>query len=81
MAHAYERQASIVNLEGRVQHQEGGASPPAQARSDWDIIAELATRLGVNLPAHGLDAIRARIAAEHPSLADVVREEPLIARV
>ena len=28
MAHPYERQASITNLEGRVQQQDGGAAPP-----------------------------------------------------
>ena len=82
MAHPYERQASITNLEGRVQHQEGGASPPQHARADWAIVAELAARLGLNLPASDdIEAIRARIVAEHPTYADVVREEVLVARV
>jgi hypothetical protein len=47
MAHAYERQATITNLEGRVQHQEGGASPIAHARADWSIVASLAGYLGI----------------------------------
>lgn len=81
MAHAYERQASIVNLEGRVQHQEGGASHPPRARTDWGILCELAARLGVDVPADQLETIRARIAAENPALADVVREEALVAFV
>src|SRR5207247_3502119 len=38
MAHAYERQATLINLEGRLQHQEAGAAPPAHARTDWNII-------------------------------------------
>jgi NADH-quinone oxidoreductase subunit G len=82
MAHAYERQATITNLEGRIQHQEGGAAPPPHARTDWAIVAELAARLGLSLPASGdIEAIRSRIADEHPAYADVVREEVLIARV
>ncbi|MBV9598664.1 MAG: (2Fe-2S)-binding protein [Chloroflexi bacterium] len=79
MTHAYERQASICNLEGRVQHQEGGASPPVEARTDWGIAAELAVRLGVGAGGvEGLEQIRASIADEHPMLAGVLREEVLV---
>jgi NADH-quinone oxidoreductase subunit G len=82
MAHPYERQASIINLEGRLQHQEGGASPPTHARTDWAIVAELAARLGVAAPgSDDIEVIRARIAGEHPAYADIVREEALVARV
>jgi len=79
LAHAYERQGSICNLEGRVQHQEGGASPPALARTDWGVAAELSARLGITLAgADSLEEIRARISDEHPTLAEVVREEVLV---
>jgi NADH-quinone oxidoreductase subunit G len=82
MAHAYERQATIINLEGRVQRQEGGASPPRYARTDWGIIADLAQHLALGGPApDDLSTIRSFIADEHPSLADVLHEEALIARV
>jgi NADH-quinone oxidoreductase subunit G len=82
LAHAYERQASVTNLEGRVQLQEGGAAPPSLARTDWALVAELARRLGVSLPvSDDLEAVRLRLADEHPSYADIVREEALIARV
>jgi NADH-quinone oxidoreductase subunit G len=82
LAHAYERQASIVNIEGRVQHQEGGASPPRHARTDWGVLAELARRLGVTLSgADDLEAIRSQIVGEHPGLSEVVKEEELVARV
>ena len=81
MAHAYERQASMINLEGRMQHQEGGASPPPHARTDWGILSELATRLGIAVPADQLEKIRQRIADEHPTLAAVVPQETLLARV
>jgi NADH dehydrogenase/NADH:ubiquinone oxidoreductase subunit G len=80
LAHAYERQGSVVNLEGRLQHQEGGASPTIYARGDWDVASELASRLGTAIPA-GLDAIRRQIASDNPALGDIVREEALIARV
>jgi NADH-quinone oxidoreductase subunit G len=82
MAHAYERQASMCNLEGRLQHQEGGAAPPIHARTDWGIAAELGIRLGMSVPgADDLEAIRHRIANEHPHLAAVLQEEALVARV
>jgi NADH dehydrogenase/NADH:ubiquinone oxidoreductase subunit G len=82
MTHAYERQASMFNLEGRIQHQEGGASPPTHARTDWGIAAEIGVRLGMAVPGgDNLEAIRARIVDEHPNMADIVREEALVARV
>jgi NADH-quinone oxidoreductase subunit G len=82
IAHAYERQASIINLEGRLQHQEGGAAPPTHARTDWGVVAELGSRLGVNLPpSDDLEQIRTRLVGAHPQFADVLREEALVARV
>jgi NADH dehydrogenase/NADH:ubiquinone oxidoreductase subunit G len=81
MTHAYERQASVCNLEGRVQHQEGGAAPTVHARTDWGIAFELEARLGISVGADNLEAIRARIVAAHPNLAAVQREEVLVARV
>jgi len=82
MSHAYERQASLLNLDGRIQHQEGGAAPPTHARTDWGIVAELAIRLGLSVPGgEDLEALRARIVDDHPRLAEIVREEALIARV
>jgi NADH-quinone oxidoreductase subunit G len=82
MAHAYERQASICNLEGRVQRQEGGASPPILARTDWGIAAEVGIRLGMSVPGgDNLEALRGRIAEDHPQLAAVLQEEALVARV
>jgi NADH-quinone oxidoreductase subunit G len=80
LAHAYERQGSLLNLEGRVQHQEGGAAPAPHARADWQVAAELAAKLGLAVPA-GLDALRRELASSHPRLAEVVHEEALIARV
>jgi NADH-quinone oxidoreductase subunit G len=81
MAHAYERQATLINLEGRLQHQEGGAAPPAHARADWAIVAGIAHQLGGGPGPVSLDVVRSFIADEHPSLADALREEALFARV
>jgi NADH-quinone oxidoreductase subunit G len=85
MAHAYERQATITNLEGRVQHQEGGAAPPPHARSDFGIVAGLAQRLGAPGPSpESLEVIRSFIADEHPAFAEALRlelEKMLVARV
>jgi NADH dehydrogenase/NADH:ubiquinone oxidoreductase subunit G len=82
LAHPYERQGSITNLEGRVQRQEGGAAPPARARADWAVLADLARQLGAS-PAERLDlaAIRDAMAAEHPELAASLQAETLVARV
>jgi len=80
MAHPYERQATITNLEGRVQRQEGGAAPPGPARADWSIVVALAGRLGVPVP-ETLDRLRAAMLERHPSLGEVLGSEALIARV
>jgi NADH-quinone oxidoreductase subunit G len=81
LAHAYERQGTITNLEGRVQRQEGGASPPPHARADWSVMGSLAQQLGLAGCPTELHSIRSLLADEHPDLAEVLREEALIARV
>ena len=82
MAHAYERQGTLTNLEGRLQHQDGGAAPPPNARADWGIVAGLARALGVPGPAPDhIDAIRTAMAEQHPAIADDLQREVLLARV
>src|SRR6185436_4449156 len=80
MAHPYERQGSITNLEGRVQRQEGGAAPPMHARADWSIVAALAACLGVPAP-RSLEAIRADFTQQHSAHRELLTAEALIARV
>src|SRR5579884_58558 len=41
-----EEEGTLTNLEGRVLHRRRAVPPPADVRSDLEIIAELATRLG-----------------------------------
>ena len=81
MAHAYERQGTITNLEGRVQRQEGGAAPPAHARAEWSVVGAIAQQLGIPGCPGELHSIRSLLADEHPALSEVLREEALIARV
>jgi NADH-quinone oxidoreductase chain G len=80
MAHAYERQGMLINLEGRLQHQEGGAAPPPHARTDWAIVAGIAQQLGIGPAPASLDIVRSFMADDHPSLADALRQEVFLAR-
>ena len=81
MAHAYERQGTLINLEGRLQHQSGGASPPPQSRADWAILAGLARELGVAPAPTNLDVLRSLIADEHASIASALLDEGLFSHV
>src|SRR5262249_37311309 len=80
IAHPYERQGSITNLEGRVQLQEGGAAPPPHARADWGLLGALAYALGLPAPDQ-LKQIRVEMAEQRPEVADMLRKEVLVARV
>jgi NADH-quinone oxidoreductase subunit G len=80
MAHAYERQATLTNLEGRIQQQEGGAAPLPHARADWGIVGGLAQRLGRGPAPDSLGVIRALMADQHPLHAEALRQEVLTAR-
>lgn len=75
LAHPYERQGSVTNLEGRVQYQEGGAAGPPYARADWSLVADLAAALGARAP-RDLVAIRAAMAREKPEWADLLAQGP-----
>jgi NADH-quinone oxidoreductase subunit G len=80
IAHPYERQGSITNLEGRVQLQEGGAAPPPHARADWGLLGALAYSLG--LPAADqLKQIRIELSEHRPKMTAVFKQEVLSARV
>jgi NADH-quinone oxidoreductase subunit G len=75
LAHPYERQASITNLQGRVQQQEGGAAAPSHARADWSVAGAL-----FGGPTD-LESIRSLLIEQHPALASVLQSERLGARV
>ena len=65
-----EKPATWVNMEGRVQRAERAVFPVGDAREDWTILRALSAILGKTLPFDSLAQLRARIAAEHPTLAE-----------
>jgi NADH-quinone oxidoreductase subunit G len=65
-----EKPGTWVNLEGRVQRAERAVFPVGDAREDWTILRALSAVLGKTLPFDSLDQLRARIAVDHPALAE-----------
>jgi NADH-quinone oxidoreductase subunit G len=65
-----EKPGTWVNLEGRVQRAERAVFPVGDAREDWTILRALSAVLGRTLPFDSLAQLRARIAADHPALAE-----------
>ncbi|HUO12300.1 MAG TPA: molybdopterin-dependent oxidoreductase, partial [Caulobacteraceae bacterium] len=69
---AYTEKAGLyVNTEGRVQRGERAVFPKGEAREDWAILRALSERLGAKLPYDTLDALRARLFADHPSFGQI----------
>src|SRR6202012_1552622 len=66
-----EKNGIYVNTEGRVQLAARAVYPKGEAREDWAILRALSDRLGATLPYDTLDALRARLFAEHPSFGRV----------
>ena len=61
-----EKNATYVNLEGRVQNSYAAVDPAGQAKVDWEIILDLAKLSGFALPYSNLAEIRARMAKTNP---------------
>ena len=53
-----EKEATYVNMEGRVQQNLQALLPPGDAKEDWGIIRALADQLGVTLPYQTLAQVR-----------------------
>ncbi|MGU3536862.1 NADH-quinone oxidoreductase subunit NuoG [Methylobacterium sp. A54F] len=64
-----EKNATFVNLEGRVQTTNRAGFPPGDAREDWAILRALSDVLGQRLPYDSLGALRRALYAAHPHLA------------
>jgi NADH-quinone oxidoreductase subunit G len=60
-----EKNATYVNLEGRVQTARQAVFPPGEAREDWKIIRALSETLGRKLPYDTLAQIRQRLVKEN----------------
>jgi NADH-quinone oxidoreductase subunit G len=69
---AYTEKAGLyVNTEGRVQRGERAVFPKGEAKEDWTILRALSERLGAKLPYDTLDALRAKLFADHPSFGQI----------
>jgi NADH-quinone oxidoreductase subunit G len=66
-----EKNATYVNLEGRVQVANRAGFPPGDAREDWAILRALSDVLGQRLPFDSLIALRKALYVAHPHFAAV----------
>ncbi|MCC0806308.1 NADH-quinone oxidoreductase subunit G [Methylobacterium sp. W2] len=64
-----EKNATFVNLEGRVQTTNRAGFPPGDAREDWAILRALSDVLGKRLAFDSLGALRRALYAEYPHFA------------
>jgi NADH-quinone oxidoreductase subunit G len=71
-----EKNATYVNLEGRVQQGNLAVCAPGEAKEDWAILRALSERLGRKLPFDSLPQLRARLYADHPGLQRLDAVEP-----
>jgi NADH-quinone oxidoreductase subunit G len=66
-----EKDGLYVNTEGRVQMGNRAVFPKGEAKEDWAIFRALSERLGAPLPYDTLDALRARLFADHPTFGQI----------
>ena len=62
-----EKSGLYVNTEGRVQMAERVVFPKGQAKEDWAVLRALSAMVGQTLPYDTLDALRAKLMADHPT--------------
>jgi NADH-quinone oxidoreductase subunit G len=66
-----EKNASYVNIEGRLQRAKLAVFPPGQAKEDWKILRALSEVLGVTVPLDTPGQVRVRMAEIAPVLGNV----------
>src|SRR5690606_2382671 len=66
-----EKNGLYVNTEGRVQMGMRAVFPKGEAREDWAVLRALSERLGAKLPYDSLDALRAKLFADHPTFGQI----------
>jgi NADH-quinone oxidoreductase subunit G len=71
-----EKDATYVNLEGRVQRAEAIASPPGDAKEDWAILRALSEVIGHKLPYDSLAQVRAALVGANAMFANPGAVEP-----
>jgi NADH-quinone oxidoreductase subunit G len=64
-----EKNATYVNLEGRMQRTQQAVVPPGAAKEDWKILRALAGQLGLPVTFVTLADVQAAMAAENPVFA------------
>lgn len=69
-----EKDATYVNLEGRVQRTHLAVFPPHLAQEDWKLILQMSIALGLNLPYTNLQSIRNKMS----QASEVFRQNTLI---
>ncbi|GAB5488373.1 MAG: NADH-quinone oxidoreductase subunit NuoG [Parasphingorhabdus sp.] len=65
-----EKNGTYVSLEGRVQRSNKAIFAPGDAREDWSILRALSEVMGKTLPFDSFDDLRAKMAKDHPELAE-----------
>lgn len=71
-----EKNATYVNVEGRVQVAKQAVFPLGDAREDWKILRALSEAVGKSLPYDDLGQVRARLAKVNPIFAEVDTIKP-----
>jgi NADH-quinone oxidoreductase subunit G len=66
-----EKDGTYVNTEGRVQYGARCTTPKGDAKEDWTILRALSGLMGKTLLYDNLDALRAKMIADHPSFGAV----------
>jgi len=71
-----EKNATYINLEGRVQRTQVATLPVGEAREDWSIIRALSEELKATLPFNSLNELRSEMIKNTPSLANIDKITP-----
>ena len=66
-----EKEGTVTNVEGRVQKVNQIRPAPGQARTDWAILDDIATRMGVSLGLASAETISKEIATVSPAYEDL----------
>ena len=66
-----EKDGTFTNTERRVQPVRKGVKPPGNARADWEIIADISTRMGYEMKYRSAEAIFNEITEVTPSYAGI----------
>jgi predicted molibdopterin-dependent oxidoreductase YjgC len=68
-----EKEGSFCNLEGRIQSFVNTVNPPGEARPDWEILADLGTRMGSPEPYSSIVKVRDEISRLVPGYSDLAK--------